>query len=283
MQIIKSLGRLKQAIRQIKKKGKTIGFVPTMGAFHKGHLSLIRKAREQTDWVVVSIFINPIQFDRRSDFHSYPRTLAQDAKAAARAGADAIFAPSTGQMYPPDFQTFVEVDRLSQPWEGRFRPGHFKGVTTVVTKLFHLVQPDVTYFGQKDAQQARIVQQLIRDLNFDIRLRILPTIREPDGLAMSSRNKLLSSSARRSSRILFEALQEACQLIQWGERRASVVVRRMRQILQKDPKARIDYVAIVDPKTLDPIEKLHGNVQVLVAVWMGPVRLIDNIRCYVPS
>ncbi|MBI3615991.1 MAG: pantoate--beta-alanine ligase [Candidatus Omnitrophica bacterium] len=283
MRIIKRIAELRQAVRGMKRRGRSIGFVPTMGALHEGHLSLIRKARRETDWVIVSLFINPIQFNRRSDFRSYPRVLAQDARKAAGAGADALFAPSAVEIYPPDFQTSVEVERLSRRWEGRSRPGHFRGVATVVAKLFHLVQPDIAYFGQKDAQQARIVRQMIRDLNFDIRLRILPTIRELGGLAMSSRNQLLSSSARRPSRLLFEALQEARRLIQWGERRGSVVVRRMRQIIHKSSKARIDYAAIVNPKTLEPVEKLQGKVQVLLAVWIGPVRLIDNIQCYVPS
>ena len=283
MQIIKSIKPLRQAIRRVKRADKTIGFVPTMGALHEGHLSLIRKAHKETDCVVVSIFVNPTQFDRRSDYRSYPRTLAQDARIAQGAGATLIFAPTNREMYPPDFQTFVEVESLSRPWEGLSRPGHFRGVTTIVTKLFHLVQPDIAYFGQKDAQQCRVVQQLIKDLNFDIRLRALPTVREREGLAMSSRNRLLSSSSRRPSRCLFHALQDARRLIEWGERRGYVVVRRMRQIIRREKGTKMDYVAIVNPKTLEPVEKLHGELQILLAVRVNSVRLIDNIRCYVPS
>ncbi len=247
-----------------------------MGALHEGHLSLIRKARRETDRVLVSLFINPIQFDQPSDLRSYPRTLRTDARAAAGAGADFLFAPQARAMYPADFQTTVEVARLSRRWEGASRPGHFRGVATVVAKLFHLVQPDVAYFGRKDAQQARIVQQMIRDLNFPITLKILPTIREPDGLAMSSRNRRLPSSARRSSRALFEALQEAGRLIQWGERRGFLVGRRMRQILRREPKIKIDYAVIVDPSTLKKVSVVAGPVWALLAVRIGGVRLIDQ-------
>ncbi len=278
MKIIRSLVDLRRVIRRVKKSGKTIGFVPTMGALHEGHLSLIRKARKETDFVVFSIFVNPIQFNRPADLKSYPRTLAQDARSAFRAGADILFTPATQAIYPPDFQTFVEVERLSRLWEGKFRPGHFRGVTTVVAKLFNLVQPDAAYFGQKDAQQARIIRQMIADLNFDIRLRVLPTVREPNGLAMSSRNKLLSSRARRSSRILFEALQQVRRLIECGERRRAVVERRMRQvILHRAPEARIDYAAIVDADTFEQVKRIRGTVQILVAVWIGDVRLMDEM------
>lgn len=281
MRIIRSVKALQAAIRRIKRKGETLGLVPTMGAFHEGHLSLIRRARAETDRVVVSLFVNPLQFNRHADLVSYPRVQRADAREAARAGVDILFIPTARSMYPPDFQTFVEVTRLSRPWEGRFRPGHFRGVTTVVTKLFHLVQPDHTYFGRKDAQQARIVQQLIRDLNFPIRLHLLPTRREKDGLAMSSRNRLLSSEARQSSRALFEALQEAQRLIKWGQRRASLLVRRMRARLRQVVGARIEYVAVVEPKTLLPVRRLKGTVWILMAVWVGKVRLIDGcaVRC----
>ncbi len=283
MRVVRSLSSLRQAIRRAKRAGRKIGLVPTLGAFHEGHLSLIRRARQETDLVVVSLFVNPIQFDRKGDFRAYPRPVKEDARMAAKAGADLLFLPSAQAMYPPDFQTAVEVGRLSRRWEGAFRPGHFRGVATVVTKLFHLVQPEVAYFGEKDFQQSRIVQQMVRDLNLDLSLKILPTVREPDGLAMSSRNRLLSSSARRSSRGLFGALQEAAQLIEWGERRGELIVRRIRRKLQAIPGARIDYAAIVDPQTLEPVKRLKGEVRILLAVRFGPVRLIDNRRCYVPS
>ena len=277
MRIVRDIPELRRIIRQAKRKGKRIGFVPTMGALHEGHLSLIRRAQKETDLVVISIFVNPIQFNRASDLKSYPRTLAQDAQLAAGAGAQILFAPPAQAIYPPGFQTYVEAERLSRIVEGQFRPGHFRGVTTVVAKLFNLVQPNIAYFGQKDAQQARIIRQMVRDLDFDLRLKILPTVREPDGLAMSSRNKLLSSEARRSSRILFEALQQAKRLIECGERRRIVVERRMRQVIRRIPQAKIDYAAIVDAETFERVDRIRGTVQILLAVWIGSVRLIDEM------
>lgn len=275
MRILQRLDKLRPLIRQAKRKGRTIGFVPTLGAFHEGHLCLIRRARKETDLVVVSIFVNPLQFDRPADFRTYPRTLPQDARLASKAGADVLFAPLAQAMYPAGFQTFVEVEDLSRPWEGRFRPGHFRGVTTVVTKLFHLVQPDIAYLGQKDAQQARVVEQLIHDLNFDMSLHILPTVREADGLAMSSRNRNLSSSARRSSRVIFQTLQKARRLIEWGERRGGVISRRMRELIRQVPGARIDYATVVDPTTFKQVNQIRGPVLLLLAVWIGSVRLVD--------
>ena len=279
MRIVRRPKQLARLIRQMKSRGERIGFVPTMGALHEGHLSLIRRAVKETDRVVVSIFVNPIQFDRKTDLRSYPRPLKEDARLAAEAGADLLFVPSARAIYPPDFQTFVEVKKLSRPWEGRFRPGHFLGVTTVVAKLFHLVQPEVAYFGRKDAQQHRIVGQMIRDLNFDIRLKVMPTVREPEGLAMSSRNRLLSSDARRSSRALFHTLHEGRRLIQSGERRGSVVVRRMEGWIRRAaPGAKVDYAAAVDPQTLEPVSRIRKRVWLLLAVRIGGVRLIDEME-----
>ena len=275
MRIVHKPEEIRRLTRRAKQQGKRVGFVPTMGALHEGHLSLIRKARTESRLVVVSIFVNPIQFNRASDLRSYPRVLQRDARLAAEAGADLLFVPSAKQMYPASFQTTVEISNLSRPWEGRFRPGHFRGVTTVVSKLFNLVQPDIVYFGQKDAQQARVVRQMIRDLNLDITLRVLPTVREPDGLAMSSRNQRLSTEARRSSRVLFQALQEATRLIQWGHRRENEIVRRMRQVIRSVPGTRIDYAAVVDPETLERMRRVRRPALILLAVWVGKIRLID--------
>lgn len=283
MRIVHSIQELRSAIRQAKRAGRSIGFVPTLGALHEGHFSLIRKAAQENDFVVVSIFVNPIQFNQKSDFKTYPRTLKNDALGAARAGAHLLFVPNSQVLYPPDFQTFVEVTKVSLRWEGKSRPGHFKGVATVVAILFHLVEPDAAYFGQKDAQQARVIQQMIQDLHFPIRLRVLPTVREPGGLSMSSRNQRLSSEARRSSRAIFQALQEARALIQWGERRGSIVVRRMKAILGQIPHGRLDYVAIVDPKSFEPVSTIRQPVQVLIALWVGNVRLIDECLIHPPS
>lgn len=276
MPIVRGLPRLKAIIGDLKKKGRTIGFVPTMGALHEGHLSLIRQAAKENDFVVVSVFVNPIQFDRESDFSSYPRGLRSDARRAAEAGCDLIFAPSAGALYPPGFQTFVDVTRLSLPWEGRARPGHFRGVATVVAKLFNLVSPTRAYFGRKDAQQARLVQQLIEDLHFPVILRVRPTVRESGGLAMSSRNSLLSPSERRRASGIFDALQEGGRLIKCGQRRGEAISRRMRVVLRRIPDVKIDYVAVVNPKTLEPLKTVRLPAAILAAVWMGGVRLIDG-------
>jgi len=275
MRIVRRPADLRRLIRAAKRQGKQIGFVPTMGALHEGHLSLIRRARKETDLVVVSIFVNPIQFNRSSDLRSYPRTLGKDGRLAAAAGADLLFVPSARQIYPPGFQSFVEVTSLSRRWEGKLRPGHFRGVATVVAKLFNLVTPDAAYFGRKDAQQARIVRQMIRDLNFDIRLEVLPTVREPDGLAMSSRNRRLPTGARRAAAVLFQSLQEGRRLIECGHRRRNEILRRMRQVIRQARGVRIDYVAVVDPDTLEPLEVVRGKALLLLAVRVGKTRLID--------
>lgn len=275
MRIVRKPTDLARLVARARRAGKQIGFVPTMGALHGGHLSLIRRARSDNDLVVVSLFVNPIQFDRSGDLRRYPRSLQQDIRLCAQAGTDILFTPSVRQMYRPGFQTFVEVQELSRPWEGQSRPGHFRGVTTVVAKLFHLVQPDVAYFGQKDAQQARVVRQMIRDLDFPIRLRVMPTVREPDGLAMSSRNALLSPDERRQAALLFGALQEARRLIKWGHRRRMTILRRMRAIL-RGSRLRSDYIALVDPETFREVSRIQRQVLILLAVWAGKVRLIDS-------
>ncbi len=280
MKIVRNTADLRRLVKAAKRRGKKIGFVPTMGALHEGHLSLIRRARQETGWVVVSIFVNPIQFNRSSDLRSYPRALAADARLAASAGANLVFAPSAGEIYPPGFQTYVEVTQLTRRWEGEHRPGHFRGVTTVVAKLFNLVQPDVAYFGQKDAQQARAVRQMIDDLGFDVRLKVLPTVREPGGLAMSSRNALLSPDERRGAKILFESLHEGKRLIQLNLRRGNGILRRMRAVIQKVPSARVEYIAIVDPETLEPVRRVKRPALLLLAARVGKTRLIDCMEVH---
>ena len=282
MRIVRKTADLRRVIRRAKRSGKSIGFVPTMGALHEGHLSLVRRARKETGLVVASIFVNPLQFNNRADLRSYSRPLARDAQLAAAAGCDLLFVPSAQEIYPPGFQTFVEVTQLTRRWEGKLRPGHFRGVTTVVAKLFNLVQPDAAYFGRKDAQQAAVVRRMIEDLNFDVRLEVLPTIREKDGLAMSSRNQRLSSEARRSSRGLFLALHHARRLIELGERRRGLVERRMQAAIRKVPGATIDYAAIVDPETFERVPEIQGKVLALLAVWFGRVRLIDEMTIRSP-
>lgn len=278
MKTVRNPAELRRLVAAARRKGKTIGFVPTMGALHEGHLSLIRTAKKETGLVVVSIFVNPIQFNNRKDLRSYPRTLAKDARLAAKAGADVVFAPSARAVYPPGFQTFVEVTEVSRPLEGRFRPGHFRGVATVVAKLFNIVQPTHAYFGQKDAQQAKVVRRLIRDLDFPITLRVLPTVREPGGLAMSSRNARLSTEHRRAARALFEALQSGKRLIEWGHRRKTSVLRRINGELKKVRGLKVEYVAIVDPESFEEVSTVKGPALILTACRLGKTRLIDNIR-----
>ena len=275
LRTVRRVAELRRIVRRAKRAGKTIGFVPTMGALHEGHLSLIRQARQEASLVVVSIFVNPIQFNNRADLRSYPRTLARDTRLAASAGCDLLFVPSAAEIYPPGFQTFVEVTQLTRRWEGKLRPGHFRGVTTVVAKLFNLVQPEIAYFGQKDAQQARVVGRMIRDLDFDIRLKVLPTVREPGGLAMSSRNRRLSPDERPGAKILFESLQEGKRLIEWPLRRGNEISRRMRAVIRKVPGARIEYLAVVDPEKLEPMGRVKRPALLLLAVRIGKTRLID--------
>lgn len=275
MKIIRRIAELRRAVRRAKRRGARIGLVPTMGALHEGHLSLIRRARKETDLVVVSIFVNPIQFNSRAELRSYPRALARDARLAAAAGCDLLFVPSAAEIYPPGFQTFVEVTRLTRRWEGKLRPGHFRGVTTVVAKLLNLAQPDAAYFGQKDAQQARVVRQMIRDLDFPVTLKVLPTVREPDGLAMSSRNARVSSEGRRRSTVIFQALQEGRRLIECGLRRENAILRRMRGTLRREPGIRVEYLGVVDPETLERMRRVRRPALLLAAARVGKTRLID--------
>ncbi len=275
LQTVRKVADLRRIVRRAKQRGKRIGFVPTMGALHEGHLSLIRRARKENDLVVASIFVNPIQFNNRADLRSYPRTLAWDTRLAAAAGCDLLFVPSAAEIYPSGFQTFVEVTQLTRRWEGTLRPGHFRGVTTVVAKLFNLVQPDIAYFGQKDAQQARVVGQMIRDLGLNLRLKVLPTVREPGGLAMSSRNQQLSLDERRSAKILFESLQEGKWLIECGLRRETEILRRMRARIRKIQGTRVEYLSVVDPETLEPMGRVKRPAMLLLAVRIGKTRLID--------
>lgn len=262
---------------RLRRRGATIGFVPTMGALHAGHLRLLARARRDTDTVVLSLFVNPLQFNQREDFARYPRPVARDAALARRAGVDVLFMPTARAMYPPGHQTSVEVPALARRWEGEYRPGHFRGVATVVTKLLALVQPTITYVGEKDAQQARIIQRLVEEMSLGTRVVVVPTVREPDGLAMSSRNARLSPTERRDALVVFHALQAARRLLESGERRRSVVVRRMRTVVARAGGARLEYAAVVDPETLEPVEVVRGRVRLLIAAWIGRTRLIDTL------
>jgi pantoate--beta-alanine ligase len=253
-----------------------------MGYLHEGHLSLIRRARAECDFVVVSIFVNPLQFGPQEDYNTYPRDLNRDTRLAAEAGADVIFHPTPEEMYPAGFQTHVEVEKLSQGLCGAFRPGHFRGVATVVTKLFNIVGPDRAYFGEKDAQQLAIIRRMVRDLNLDVEIVPMPIVRESDGLALSSRNTYLSPAERRAATVLYRALVYGRDLIAAGERDGLRVRDAVRRTLESEPLvSRIDYVAVVDPDTLEEKTTLSGSVMLAVAAYIGKVRLIDNIKVVV--
>ena len=277
MRIVGTVAALRSALEQYRRQGHSIALVPTMGALHEGHLSLMRHARAHSDAVVVSLFVNPSQFNERLDLDRYPRSEERDAELATAAGADVLFAPSVEQVYPRGFATAVEVVGLTEPLEGAARgAAHFRGVTTVVTKLLCMAMPEVAYFGQKDAQQVVVIRRLVADLNLPVRIEALPTMREPDGLAMSSRNGLLSASERRRASAIPTALAAASERAAAGEREAGVLVdsaAALMRALGVEP----EYVALVDPDTLEPLETLAGAGLLLLAARIGEVRLIDNV------
>jgi pantoate--beta-alanine ligase len=253
-----------------------------MGALHAGHLSLIHRARKQCGTVVVSVFVNPLQFGPAEDLGRYPRSFHSDRRLCREAGVDLLFAPRPDKFYPSDFQTTVTVNRLTQRWEGEARPTHFQGVTTVVTKLFCAVRPHLAYFGQKDYQQCLVVKQLIRDLNWDMRMIRCPTIRESDGLAVSSRNRYLPANQRMKAGLLSRALCQGIDAIRNGERKVQTIQARMQKILGNDPDVHVEYLAICDADTLEPLTQLQGKVVVLGAIRIGKVRLIDNRLVHCP-
>lgn len=276
MKIIRKIKGLRQEIKKIKSAGKSIGFVPTMGALHQGHVSLIRRARRECNKVVVSIFVNPTQFSPKEDYKRYPRNLKKDAQICRKDGVDIIFCPQTAEMYPQGFKSYVSVSGLSDCLCGKSRPGHFKGVATVVAKLFNLTAPDKAYFGQKDAQQAAVIRSMVADLNIPVEIRVLPTAREKDGLALSSRNAYLSEGQRSDALVLSQALKLARVLIKSDSRDASVIMRQMRRLIQNKKSARVDYIALVNPQDLKPLKIISGPCLVALAVYIGKTRLIDN-------
>jgi len=267
----------REEIAKARASGRVIGFVPTMGALHKGHMTLVRNAREQCDFVVVSIFVNPTQFGPREDLAKYPRTLESDLRKCEDAGVDLVFAPSAAEMYPEGFDRWVEVDGPTDVLEGARRPGHFRGVTTVCAKFFGIVRPDSTFFGRKDYQQLVIVGRLVRDLEGPIMIVPVDTVRESDGLAMSSRNVYLSSSERQAALVLSRSLQAAQRAFDSGERRARTLQSAAENMIRAEPLAKIDYVAIVDAETLGLIETIERPAVLLLAVRIGATRLIDNV------
>ena len=271
---------LREAIAEARRRGQTIGLVPTMGALHAGHLSLVKAARAETGYVVVSIFVNPTQFGPKEDLSRYPRPLQQDLELCEQAGVDLVFHPDPAGMYPPGYRTFVEVTGLQDVLCGASRPGHFRGVATVVLKLFNLVQPDGAYFGRKDAQQARLIRQMVEDLNLPVEVRVCPIIREADGLALSSRNRYLEADERRHATILHRALTEARRRIEAGERDAAAVRQIMVERIASTPGATLDYAAVVDADSLEALTRLEPARPLLLAlaVKFGSTRLIDNLQ-----
>jgi pantoate--beta-alanine ligase len=259
------------------REGVTIGLVPTMGALHTGHRALIRAARLSCDAVVVSLFVNPAQFGPKEDFSRYPRTLRADTLLCAKEGVDVLFAPPVGEIYPDGFQTMVSVPKLARRWEGEQRPGHFDGVATVVTKLLTLVRPAAAFFGQKDFQQAVLIKRLVEDLNLGARVIVYPTVREADGLALSSRNVFLTPGQRRAAPVLFQALEAGRVAIRAGVHSGAQIQQTMRKVVGKESLARIDYLAVCDPDTLEPLARIRDRAVLLGAIRIGKIRLIDNL------
>jgi pantoate--beta-alanine ligase len=276
MKTIENISRMSTFVKMMKKEGKSIGFVPTMGYLHEGHMSLVKAAKKHTDVVVMSIFVNPIQFGPKEDFEKYPRDLRHDEGLARDAGVDVIFYPSLKEMYQQGYATYVTVEKLSDTLCGESRPGHFKGVATVVTKLFNIVRPDVAYFGQKDMQQALMIKKMASDLNMGIDVKIMPIVREEDGLAMSSRNMYLSEAEKKDATIMYQSLKQAETIIKQGERDAKRIVRTIEEMIKQKPTARIDYVKVVDAKELKDIKTVSGETIIALALFFGQTRLIDN-------
>lgn len=268
---------MKEYARQARGEGRIIGFVPTMGALHEGHLSLVKRARQECSPVIASVFVNPKQFGPQEDWARYPRSLDADTEQLGRAGVHSLFAPDSLEMYPNDFRTYVAVEGLSERLEGRSRPGHFRGVTTIVLKLLEIVQPQFAYFGRKDAQQARIISQMVRDLNLDTEMVVCPIVRAPDGLALSSRNAYLNPEERRAATVLYRALDAARQEVGSGGDDAVYLQGVVRKILAAEPLARVDYAEVVDAHTFEAITRISRPAYVLLAVFIGKTRLIDNL------
>jgi pantoate--beta-alanine ligase len=290
MKIFKTVAETQAACRRLRREGKRLGLVPTMGALHAGHLALVRAARAQSDVVAASIFVNPLQFGPHEDFRRYPRSFDRDLQLLQGEGTELVFAPTVEEMYPAPAGappgsssatsptgTFVEVSGLSEKLEGKSRPGHFRGVTTVVNKLFHILDPAGAFFGQKDAQQTVLIRRMVRDLNLPVEVIVCPTVREPDGLAMSSRNAYLDPPQRQAATVLYRALMRVQALAGAGERHAAALAAAGREAICQEPLGRLDYLEIVHPETLDSLSDISGGALVVVAAYFGNTRLIDNV------
>jgi len=277
MEIVSHVQEMKDLSRRLRAQGKLIGFVPTMGFFHEGHLALMRRAREECTLLIVSIFVNPTQFAPGEDYQSYPRDLERDLRMAAEEGVDIVFAPTPQEMYPEGYSTYVEVENLTERLCGGIRPGHFRGVATVVTKLFNIVQPHRAYFGEKDYQQLVVIERMVRDLNMDVEIIRCPTVREPDGLAASSRNVYLNPEERRAAQALYRALKQGERLFNHGVREAELIKREVKEVLAREPLVEPQYVEVVDGNTLEDVSVVEGGCVLALAARVGRARLIDNI------
>ena len=277
MKISQTIDDARAASRSARLSGKLAGLVPTMGALHEGHLSLVRAAKTRCDVVAVSIFVNPTQFGPSEDFSKYPRNFERDQQLLEKEGVDLVFAPSVDEMYPRGAVTYVTVEGLSERLCGRSRPGHFRGVTTVVSKLFHISEPDKAFFGQKDAAQAAVIRRMVRDLNFPVEIVVCPIVREPDGLAMSSRNAYLDPQQRDSALVLYRSLSRVQEMFKAGERQISRLLSAGKEMFVQEPSVRLDYFEIVDPDTLEPVAQIAKPALVAVAAFLGSTRLIDNL------
>jgi pantoate--beta-alanine ligase len=277
MKTAKTIADIRAWVKQAREEGKTVGFVPTMGALHIGHVSLIEAAGRSCDAVVVSIFVNPTQFGPGEDFERYPRPLEKDLELCEKHGVGAVFAPSVAEMYPRENLTWVDVEKLTESLCGRFRPGHFRGVATVCTKLFDIVGADKAFFGQKDAQQAAVIRRMVADLNLPLEIVVCPTVREPDGLAVSSRNQYLRPQERKDAAVLYRALQKGAELMRAGATDVAQIVGEMEGILRQVPALRVEYLCIVDAESLQGLRMAQGRVLAAVAAYLGTTRLIDNI------
>ena len=280
MKTISSAAEMTALAKEAKRSGKLVGFVPTMGALHPGHLSLVGTGRAQSDVLVTSVFVNPTQFGPKEDFSKYPRTLEKDSELLAAAGVDYLFFPAVEEMYPKDASTWVTVEGISNRLDGQSRPGHFQGVTTVVSKLFNIVLPDLAFFGQKDAAQVAIIRKMVRELNFDVHIVVCPIVRESDGLAMSSRNVYLGPEQRKQARVLYRALMRVQLLADRGEKDAYQLTAAARQVFADEPAVRLDYFEIVNNETLEPVADVTRGALAAVAAFVGPTRLIDNILLF---
>jgi pantoate--beta-alanine ligase len=281
-EVITSIPRVRDRVAEARRLHRLVGLVPTMGALHAGHGRLIDLSRTECDLVIVSIFVNPLQFDRPEDLEKYPRTLQTDVEFCSAAGVDVVFAPSVAEMYPEPLDCVIDVGRVTEHLCGKFRPGHFRGVATVVMKLFQIVQPDRAYFGEKDAQQLAVIRRMVADLNVPVGVVGVPIVREPDGLALSSRNQRLTPADRRVATVLYEALKVAGAQVAGGVREAASVRQAARQVVEREPAARLEYLEVVEPHEMQPVERIEGPVIAAGAIWVGGTRLIDNVICVPP-